>query len=148
VLRMPPRDPRAPILDWTLIRRMLLLTPLMAAGTLGLFRAFRGSGPAVARTIAFCALAAFQWFQALNARSQYQSAFAIGLFANRGLLLGIGAAVALQAAVVYVPALRLLFGTAALGWRHWLWILLVAGSIWLADEVLKLLGLHGRPSRG
>jgi Ca2+-transporting ATPase len=143
VLRLPPRDPRAPILDRVLLRRMLLLTPLMAAGTLALFWAFRAAGLAHARTMAFTTLAAFQWFQAFNARSQHLSVFRIGLFGNKGLLLGVGAAVLLQLAAVYTPVGRLLFGLTALAWRDWLWILLVSGSIWVVDEVLKLVGLHG-----
>ena len=36
-----------------------------------------------------------------------------------------------------------LFGTAPLGGLDWLWIVLVASSIWIADEILKRLGVHG-----
>jgi Ca2+-transporting ATPase len=148
VLKQPPRDPRAPILDRPLMRRMLLLTPLMAAGTLGLFWRYRPAGLDVARTVAFTTLVVFQWFQAFSARSRHQSVFSIGLLTNKGLLLGVGAAALLQVAVIYTPVGRLLFGVTSLAWSHWLWIFLVSSSVWVADEVLKLLGVHGRPSKG
>ena len=41
-----------------------------------------------------------------------------------------------------------LFGTEPLAALDWLWIVLVSSSIWIADEILKRLGVHGhRPGR-
>lgn len=143
VLRQPPRDPQEPILDAITLRRMAILTPLMAIGTLGLFAYELSIGTLEhARTVAFSTLAAFQWFQALNARSQQQSIFTLGFFTNRPLLAGIFAAVVLQLIAVQTGLGNWLFGTVPLSLTHWLWIILVSSSVWIVDELLKAIGFH------
>jgi Ca2+-transporting ATPase len=146
VLKHPPRNPNAFIVDRPLALRMVLLMPIMAVGTLGLFwYALRNGEPAHARTIAFTTMAAFQWFQAFSARSQYQSVFSIGVFGNRWLLLGVGAAILLQVGAVHTSVGHVLLGTTGLSWTDWLLIILVSSLIWVADEVLKRLGAYGGP---
>jgi Ca2+-transporting ATPase len=148
VLKHPPRDPKAFIVDRRVALRMALLMPIMAAGTLGLFWYARQNGEmAYARTVAFTAMVAFQWFQAFSARSNYQSIFSIGVFSNRGLLLGVGTAVLLQLGAVHTSIGHRLLGTTGLSWTDWFFIIIVSSSIWLADEILKLLGVYGKPRR-
>ena len=125
---------------------MALLTPIMAAGTLGLFWNAQNTGNhAYAQTVAFAAMAAFQWFQAFNARSNYQSVFSIGLFSNRWVLLGVGIAIVLQLGAIHTSVGQLLFGTTGLSWNDWLLIVLMSSSIWVADEILKRFGVYGKP---
>ncbi len=148
VLDRPPRDPGAPILDWGLLRRIGILALVMAVGSLGLFWYRSANGPLDhARTVAFATMAAFQWFQAFNARSRYQSVFKIGFWRNPWVLTGLGAAVILQVLVVHTGPGQLLFGTTHLTVIDWLLVLLVSSSIWIADEMLKLLNVHGYPDR-
>jgi len=145
VLKQPPRPPREGVLNLTMIRRMLLLAPVMAAGTLGLFaHALRTGTLAHAMTVAFATLAAFQWFQALNARSTRLSVFSVGLFTNRWLWAGIGLAVILQLLVIHTPFGQRLFGTVPLTWLDWMKIVPMAASILVVDEILKAFGVHGR----
>ena len=145
VLRDPPRPPKEGVLTDRVVRRIALLAPVMAAGTLGLFAlTLQWGDTARAMTVAFTVLAAFQWFQALNARTSRGSVLRVGLFSNRWLWAGIGAAVVLQLLVIYTPLGWTLFGTVPLGGREWLLILPVAASILLLDEVLKVLGVHGK----
>ncbi len=145
VLTEKPRRPGQRVLNAVMLRRLALLTPLMAGGTLGLF-AWRNHtiGLEYGRTMAFTAMVGFEWFQALNARSERMSAFRIGLLSNRWLLLGVGIAIGLQVLVVQTPLGRLLFDTRPLQLLDWLLIVLVASSIWIFDEILKRLGVHGR----
>lgn len=146
VLKMPPRDPRESVLDRTMLVRMGILTPIMAVGTLLLFwYEIRSGTHAHAQSIAFATISAFQWFQAFNARSQYQSVFAVGLFTNRWLLLGIGAAVVLQVVALHTPVGHVIFGTVSPSWQDWVLVVLVSSSIWVVDEVLKRLGVYGKP---
>ncbi len=148
VLLGPPRPPREGVLHLPVVRRMALLAPVMAAGTLGLFAHELRTGTVEhAMTVAFAVLAAFQWFQALNARSSRLSVLSVGLFTNRALWIGISVAVALQLLVIYTPVGRTMFGTVPLTAVDWVKILAVGGSILLVDEALKALGVHGkRPS--
>jgi len=148
VLKQPPRNPREAILNRALIRRMVLLTPLMAAGTLLLFWIAKPAADlAHARTVAFTTLVAFQWFQAFNARSHYQSVFSIGVAGNRWLLGGVALAILLQVLVVHTSLGQTLFGVTPLSATDWFWIVLTSSSIWVADELLKRLGVHGRLPR-
>ncbi len=138
VLKQKPRNPKAGLLDWPMFRRMLLLAPIVAAGTMGLFIWNLKTGDEThARTVAFTTLAAFQWFQAINSRSEHLSVFSLGLFSNRWLIGGIALAVALQLGVIYTWAGQKLFDTVALTPADWVMIVPVAGSVWVADEVLK-----------
>jgi Ca2+-transporting ATPase len=121
----------------------------MAAGVLAVhaYASARG-GEAYARTAAFTALAAFQWFQALNARSCCRSIFRVGLFGNRWLLAGIGTAVVLQLGAIYTRAGQAIFGTVELSPGDWLICLAAASSILVVDEIFKAFKLHGSSGGG
>ncbi|WP_028321637.1 cation-translocating P-type ATPase [Desulfatiglans anilini] len=148
ILERPPRDPDEFIIDRIVALRMALLTPIMAMGTIGLFwYAGRSGNLEHARTVAFTTLAAFQWFQAFNARAAFRSIFSVGVLSNRWVLLGVGTAVILQIGAVHSPIGQMLFGTTSLALSDWLLILSVSSSIWVADEIFKLLGLYGNPER-
>ncbi len=56
-----------------------------------------------ASPIAFSILVAFQWFNALNARSDQQSFFKLALFPNHWLVAGIGLVIILQLGIIYLP---------------------------------------------
>jgi Ca2+-transporting ATPase len=149
ILKRPPRDPKEFIIDRVVALRMALLTPIMAAGTIGLFWYSKESGGLdYARSVAFITLAAFQWFQAFNARSARHSVFSLGLLSNRWLLLGVGVAILLQIGAVQSPIGQLLFGSVDLTAADWLLIVLVSSSIWVADELHKLTGAYLFLERG
>ena len=142
VLERPPRRPEEGILNKVTLRRILLLAPVMAAGVILVYHAYLDVGQAYARTMAFTTLAAFQWFQALNARSTTKSIFQVGLLSNRWLCVGLSLAVILQLGTVYLEIGRSLFGTVALGLEDWFYALLAGSSILVVDEVLKLFKVH------
>lgn len=145
VLKQPPRDPKESILNRSLVLRTLIVTPVMAAGTLIMFKMAQPElDLAHARTVAFTTLVAFQWFQAFNARSQFQSIFSIGLFSNRWLLGGVGLAIILQILVIHTPLGQTLFGTTSMSATDWFWTVLTASSITIIDEILKITGAYGR----
>ncbi|MDH7499918.1 MAG: cation transporting ATPase C-terminal domain-containing protein, partial [candidate division NC10 bacterium] len=138
VLEEPPRRARTGIVYSGMLFRIAFVAIFMALGT---FFVFQWELPRVglkeARTIAFCVLVAFQWFNALNARSDQQSLFKLGLFSNRWLLGGIVFAILLQLIIIYLPILQRLFHTVPLGMNDWVVITLVAGSALIAEELRK-----------
>jgi Ca2+-transporting ATPase len=139
ILNIPPRDPKEFIIDRTSAVRIAILTPIMAIGTIALFWYSNNTGGLqYARTVAFTVLAAFQWFQAFNARSSSRSIFSVGPFTNHWVLIGVGSAVILQIAAVQSPIGHLLFKTVSLSLGDWMMILGVSSSIWVADELMKL----------
>ena len=140
VLEEPPRPTRGGIVYRGMLMRIALIALVMATGT---FLVFRWELPRVgleeARTIAFCILVAFQWFNALNARSDQQSIFKVGLFSNRLLLGGILLAVLLQVTVIYTPPFQRLLYTVPLGMGDWGVVILIAAGVLVVEEVRKLI---------
>ena len=80
----------------------------------------------------FTALVVMQLANALNSRSDSASV-ANHLFTNRWLWVSLAGAMLAQVAVVYVPVLQRAFGTAPLGWPHWI-IAVGAGAVVIAVE--------------
>lgn len=140
VLEKPPQRKKSGIVYSGMLMRILFTASFMALGTILAFRwALDRVGLDEARTIAFCVLVAFQWFNALNARSDRQSLFKLGLFSNRLLLGGILLAVALQMMVVYAPPFQRLFYTVPLSLGDRAIVVLVAGVVLLVEELRKLI---------
>jgi Ca2+-transporting ATPase len=140
VLEDPPRRQKAGILYSGMLWRIAFIALFMSMGTLFIFRwELPRVGLEEARTIAFSMLVAFQWFNALNARSDQQSIFKLGLLSNRLLLGGLGLAVILQAMVIYTPPFQKLFYTVPLSLEDWGVVVLMAGGIFVVEELRKLI---------
>ncbi len=69
----------------------------------------------------------------------------VGLVSNHLALLGIATELAILAAVVYVPFLQAVVGTAALPWQAWMWLVPLAPLLLIADATRK--ALVGRTRR-
>jgi len=72
-------------------------------------------------------------------RTERTSIVKIGLFSNRLIWVGIATELCLIALIIYVPFLQNIFGTAALGAQHWLFLFAWAPVLLVADEGRKLL---------
>jgi len=108
---------------------------------LGTFLIFRWADTRMAieeaRTLAFCAIVAFEWLMAFSARSDEHTVFNLGIFRNRALVFSITLAVLLQIAVVYVPFLQTAFGTVPLSLSDWGIVVLAAGGLFAVEEIRK-----------
>jgi Ca2+-transporting ATPase len=133
-----PRDDR--LLGRELLQRVALMTPLIAGLTFGWFawRLSIGAPEALVRTETFTVLAMCCWFNVLNCQSATASALGPRLLRNRWLAAGLSLSVALQAAVLYVPALNTLFHTVPLPPQSLLPLLLLASGVLWAEELRKL----------
>jgi Ca2+-transporting ATPase len=139
ILERPPRSPKEGILSSLMVQRTLLMGIVLAAGTLFVFTTRLEAGMSVekARTAALTTMVFFQFYQALNCRSETQSIFKMSLTKNPFLLFSMLAAFFAQLAVLYVPALRLIFRTEPITVMGWVEILLVTITIVIAVEVDK-----------
>jgi magnesium-transporting ATPase (P-type) len=90
-----------------------------------------------ATTMTFAGIVACQIGTALAARTDHASLRQVGFFTNRLLLWGIAFEVAFTAAIVYLPPLQDLFGTAPLGWVELTVLLPFPAVVWGADEVRR-----------
>jgi magnesium-transporting ATPase (P-type) len=98
-----------------------------------------GAGPLYQRatTMTLAAIVAGQIGNAFACRTERQSVFRAGLFRNRMLLLGIAAEIGLLLALVYVPPIANVFGTAPLGLEDWRLLAWFPPVVLLADELRK-----------
>ena len=138
-----PRDKGAAVVTLRMWAWIAVAAVVMGVGTLLVLDAglpgglIDGTGDIrEARTMAFNTLVLFQLVGVFCIRSDTLP-ITHQLFANRWLWLSVAAGVALQLAVLYVPALQVAFGTVALSLRDWLVCLAVASTIIVASEVVK-----------
>ncbi len=154
-LKKPPRHPAVGLIYPGLLLRVLFMATLMGAGTFFIFDWAQATmSLEEARTVAFCSMGAFEWFKALNARSDEHSVFRLGFFRNRWLVAAIVVSIILQLAVVYIPFLQVAFRTVPIGIDRWGIVIVAGGSLFIVEEVRKTffpqLFAQGkwRPTRG
>ncbi len=128
IMRRPPRRLDMPVLDGSLIRRIVLVSLLLLAGSFGLFlRGLEnGHGLAEARTIAVNVFVMVEAAYLFNCRSLNHGFWRQGLFSNPWIWGGIGLTLVLQLLLTYLPAMNRLFQTAPIGIGEWTEIAAVA----------------------
>jgi Ca2+-transporting ATPase len=143
LMRRAPRDPRTGVITPRMWYGIALAAAVIGTGTLLTLDAglpgglIAGSGSVeYARTLAFNTLVVYQLYAVFCARSDEESV-ACGLFRNVWLWLAVAAGLALQAAVIYLPALQRAFGTVALGAVDWALCVAMASTIVVAREAGK-----------
>jgi Ca2+-transporting ATPase len=90
-----------------------------------------------ATTMTLAAIVATQVGNLFAQRSERISIVRINLFSNRLIWVGIAAELALIVALVYLPPLQWVFGTAPLPAASWLFLLACTPALLLADEARK-----------
>ena len=151
IMERPSRDPASPLLDQTLVIRILIVSALLIAGSFGLltWELSHGESDAVARTVVVNVIVFGELFYLFNCRSLTLSMFAVGVFSNRVLLIGVSLMTALQLAFTYVPMMNHAFSSAPIGGSEWSLILGTSTLIYLAVGLEKWLGRQrsARPAR-
>jgi magnesium-transporting ATPase (P-type) len=102
-----------------------------------------------ATTVAWLGIVACQIGTAFAVRTDHASLRSIGVFSNRFLLGAIGIALAFAAALIYIPALNSIFGTAPLTGAQLATVAPFPFIVWGADELRRLfLRRHRSAPRG
>ncbi|MFW6103290.1 MAG: cation-translocating P-type ATPase, partial [Chloroflexota bacterium] len=137
-LDKPPRHPKVGLLFPGNFIRIAYMAALMGVGVFIVFNWAQSSmSIEKARTLAFCTMVTFEWFNAFVARSDEHTLRRIGPLKNRWLLVGISAAIILQLAVVYIPAAQLAFETEPLTLQEWAIPVAAGISLLLIEEIRK-----------
>lgn len=90
-----------------------------------------------ARTLAFTTTVLFEFFLVFTIRSE-KSAFEIGFFSNKLLLLAVVFGVVGQLFTIYHPLGNEIFNTVPLNWNDWILVLICASSGFVIIESLKV----------
>lgn len=125
------------LVDKLMTKRMVLMSTVMAIGTLFLFKNYYEVDLAKAWTISLTVLAAFQWFNAWNCRSDSKSIFNMNPFSNRYLVGATATVIFLQLLAVYTPVMNAFLKTVPLSLSDWLMIVPLAALIVLVEEIRK-----------
>ena len=139
VMQRPPRPPGESIFADGLGRHIIWVGMLMAALTVGIGYWYWRAGDARWQTVVFTTLALSQMAHVLAIRSSTESLVQRGLRSNPWLAGAVALTVALQMALIYVPALQQVFSTMPLSTIDLLRCAGVASTIFLAVETEKWL---------
>jgi Ca2+-transporting ATPase len=140
VLNRPPLNPQEGIMSKVLVQRTVLVGTLISIGVVyNFYTAYVQEGVSIeyARTVAMTTMVVFQFLQAWNSRSEWQSVFKMRLLDNPFLFYGLIASFLAQLAVIYVPALQWVFRTEPIGIDDWFRILTVAFAVIVVVEIDK-----------
>ena len=135
-MRRPPRPPSETILGRGLLQSALWIGLLMGAVTLGVQATALALGWHW-QTMAFTALVFLQLGNALAVRSERRSFVELGWRSNVALTLAVTSTVAIQLAIVYVPALQDIFGTQQLSPIELGVVLAFSSVVFVAVELEK-----------
>ncbi|MDP3611881.1 MAG: HAD-IC family P-type ATPase, partial [Rubrivivax sp.] len=137
--RPEPRDDR--LLSAELLKRVALMTPMIAGVTFGWFawRLAQGAPEDLVRTETFTVLAMCCWFNLLNCQSATASALSGRLLRNPWLLGGLALSMALQVLVLYAPFMNTMFQTVPLAPAALLPLAALASLVLWIEETRKLI---------
>ncbi len=141
IMQRPPRRLETPVLDSSLIFRIVLVSMLLLAGSFGLFllELRQGHSLAEARTVAVNVFVFGEMAYLFNCRSLTRGFWHLGLFSNPWLWGGLISMAVLQLLMTYAPAMNRVFQTAPIGWAEWLSIGAVGWAISLIVGIEKKL---------
>jgi magnesium-transporting ATPase (P-type) len=140
VMRRPPRNPGEPLLSWFFLWRLLMVSMLMMAGSLGLFlwELDRGASLESARTMAVSTVVMIEMFYLVNSRYIYRSVLSReGLLGNRSVLAVIVICALLQIGFVHSAPLQQVFGSTHLTATEWLKVCLAGALVFIVAELEK-----------
>jgi P-type Ca2+ transporter type 2C len=148
VMTRPPRSKSARVLTRQLLQRVLQSASIIMLGTLTIYiheMAHDNIVTARDTTMTFTCFVLFDMFNALTCRSEAKSVLTgeIGLISNKMFNLSVAGSLLGQALVIYFPPLQRIFQTEALGLWDLVGLVLVASTVFWADETRKWLKKRG-----
>ena len=141
IMKRPPRQTGQHVMDAYAVWRVAFVGTMIAIAAFALeaWLAPRGHSAEFIRTVLLQMLVCAQWVYMINCRNTEGFSLNRGLLANKGIWLVTGVLFLLQAAIIYLPFMQMLFGTEALPLRYWFVTLAVAAVMFLVVEIEKRL---------
>lgn len=148
IMSRSPRRPDEPLLTRALMVRIVIVSAVLVAGAWGMFawEQAHGAGLDEARTVALNLFVVAQIAYLFGCRSLTRSAWSIGLFTNRWIIVGVSVQIVGQVVLTYAPFMNTLFGTAPIGIGAWGRIVAIAVAITLVVALDKRIRRHRRGS--
>ncbi len=153
IMDRPPRSLKEHVVTGPMLARaFLFLGPIQASLAMGAFffcywsqgywgkwLALPASGPLyqMATAMTLGAVVMTQMGNLLAQRTERASLLRVGLFSNRLVWVGVVTGTGVVGAIVTLPALQWVFGTAGLPYRYWFLLLALTPTLLIADELRK-----------
>ena len=137
IMNQQPRDKKEGVFARGLTEKILVRGCLIGICTLLSFIGgmYYGMSLETCRTMALATLVMSQLFHVFECRSERYSIFEIKLFSNPYLVLAVLSSVIMLLSIIYVPFLRQIFHTTALGINNWLLVLFCSSVIFFINSV-------------
>ena len=141
VLSRKPRPPGERILSALMIQRTVLMGSILGFGTFIVYYLELASNVSVesARSVALTTMVFFQFYQAMNCRSETLSIFEMHPLSNPFLFVSMIGAFFAHLAVLYVPALQYIFRTVPLDFGQWVIITVTSLTVVIGVELDKFI---------
>jgi len=144
VMRRPPRPPDESIFAHGMWQHILWVGLFVGALSIGTQAWAYGRGIEYWQTMVFTVLTVSQLFHSLAVRSERESLFTIGVSSNPAMLGAVLLTLALQLAIIYVPAFNPIFHTQPLPLSDLLLCLGLSSLVLVAVEAAQWLVRRGR----
>jgi len=140
LMAVPPRPKEQKIIPPRLMRWLVLVGLVMAAGTLGvLWWGDATFGDAIARTMGVTTFSLFRLFSSLETADESESLFSGSILGNRPLLIATGLSVLTIIFATELGFLQRILGTVSLTPDQWAVCIVVSLSLIVVEEGRKLL---------
>ncbi len=146
IMERPPRPAGEPIINREMLIGIAVQSVVMTVAILSSYL-MAGAKPGSSlnnpdlplwRTVAFATLTLSELLRAFTARSERVSVFKLGFFSNKTMNMAVIFSIVLVFAVIYVPFLQYVFGTVALPFMDWVWVIPFALLASIAAELTKI----------
>lgn len=129
----PPRKPSASIISRKKAFHMLLISCIIALGTLAACYFGMGKSAELAQTMAFTTLVVLELVAVQVIRSLYN----MSIFSNPSILVAVALSFLLQLFILYIPFLQGIFNTVPLSGIDWLVILVITIFVWVLCDLIN-----------
>ena len=132
-MKRPPRKPKTPILTHRFTLQLVLISSVIAIGTLSACHFGLRQSASLAHTMALTTLVVAELLRVHMVRSQYHIKF----FSNYWILGALASSLTIQILVIYFPPLQRVLGTTPLGLVDWGVILVIASGIGILGGIVN-----------
>lgn len=130
-----PRKSSEPILSFQFTAQLIIVSLIIAIGTITACHSRLSNNAALAHTMAFTTMIMLEFVRVQVIRSQYK----IGIFSNPWLVAALSTSFLLQLAVIYLSPLQKIFKTVSLGITEWGVIFLIVISVFIISSLFNKL---------
>lgn len=133
VMKQPPRNPSGAIISGRKAFHLLLISVVIALGTLtACYFGMHQSGE-LAQTMSFTTLVVLELVAVQIIRSLYHTRF----FSNPLVMIAVATSFILQLLIIYTPFMQRVFKTVPLSLREWGVIAVITLLVWMTCDVIK-----------